>query len=277
MSPRPSSQSLIASARSGRARLRALLLGVLLAFGLGYAALLALGVDVSRQLWLAREALLGPESVGIWRDDERLGWAHVAGSQGRQRVVPDFDVTYHIDGEGHRQTPGAPTGEASAVLFLGGSFTFGHGVEDDQAYAARLQAALPEVRVLNAAVNAWGTAHALLKLEQELKQREDIQAVVYGFISHHTKRNYRRKVWLENLMRSRGRRAPMFAVEGSDDVQRVSREMALACGFPYHQSRTQRPGSLFWESCRAGVPAIITQRNSIRTKFCNFSCKTSME
>ena len=51
----------------------------------------------------------------------------------------------------------------------------------------------------------------------------------------------------------------MFAVEGSDEVQRVSREMALACGFPYHQSRTQRPGSLFWESCRAGVPAIITQ------------------
>ena len=35
----------------------------------------------------------------------------------------------------------------------------------------------------------------------------------------------------------------MFASAGSEDVQRVSREMAMACGFNYHQSRSQRPGS----------------------------------
>ena len=51
----------------------------------------------------------------------------------------------------------------------------------------------------------------------------------------------------------------MFASEGSEEVRRVSREMAMACGFPYHQSRSQRPGSLFWESCNAGIPSIITQ------------------
>lgn len=51
----------------------------------------------------------------------------------------------------------------------------------------------------------------------------------------------------------------MFAVEGSERVQQVSREMALACGFEYHQARGQRPGSLWWEACNAGIPSIITQ------------------
>ena len=51
----------------------------------------------------------------------------------------------------------------------------------------------------------------------------------------------------------------MFASAGSEEVQRISREMALACGFPYHQSRSQRPGSLWWESCNAGKPSIISQ------------------
>ena len=51
----------------------------------------------------------------------------------------------------------------------------------------------------------------------------------------------------------------MFAVEGDENVQRVSREMALACGFAYHQSRGRRPGSLYWEATSAGIPTIITQ------------------
>ncbi|MEM7501861.1 MAG: succinylglutamate desuccinylase/aspartoacylase family protein [Pseudomonadota bacterium] len=51
----------------------------------------------------------------------------------------------------------------------------------------------------------------------------------------------------------------MFAVAGSEQVQQVSRDMALACGFDYHQARGQRPGSLWWEACSAGIPSIITQ------------------
>ena len=51
----------------------------------------------------------------------------------------------------------------------------------------------------------------------------------------------------------------MFAVAGSERVQRVSREMALACGFEYHQARRARNGSLWWEACNAGIPSIITQ------------------
>lgn len=51
----------------------------------------------------------------------------------------------------------------------------------------------------------------------------------------------------------------MYAKEADDETNRASRDMALACGFRYHQSRGKRPGSLFWESCSIGVPAVITQ------------------
>lgn len=210
------------AASRGR-RALALLLSLLLA--VFAAALLvwileASGVDLKRRLWLARIQLLGPEPVGIWRDDARLGWRHMPGATGRQRDVPDFDVAYHIDERGHRLTPGGPGPDAPGVLFLGGSFTFGHGVEDDEPYPALLQRAWPQVRVMNAATNAWGTAHALLALEEELAADDGIALVVYGFITHHVVRNHRSKPWLRQLHESRGRRSPFFALEKSQLVFR---------------------------------------------------------
>jgi len=44
-----------------------------------------------------------------------------------------------------------------------------------------------------------------------------------------------------------------------DEVNRVSREMAIACGFEYFQARDVSPRSLIYEASQAGVPSIITQ------------------
>jgi hypothetical protein len=99
-------------------------------------------------------------------------------------------------------------------LFLGGSFAFGHGVEDSEPYPALIQRAWPEYRVANAAVNAWGTTQALLSLEDELARNEQIVLVVYGFITHHHQRNFVRESWLESLMATRKRRNPYFEVDG---------------------------------------------------------------
>jgi hypothetical protein len=183
-------------------------------------ALEAAGVDVRRRLWLARNRLLGPEAVGIWRADDRLGWRHIAGASGRQRSVPDYDVWYRIDAQGHRSIPGGPAGNAPSVLFLGGSFTFGHGVEDDESYPAVLQRAWPALRVVNAATNAWGTAHALLALEDELEASNGIALVVYGFITHHLMRNHRSARWLRQLDEMQERRNPFFEIDGDELVFR---------------------------------------------------------
>jgi len=45
----------------------------------------------------------------------------------------------------------------------------------------------------------------------------------------------------------------------SVEVNRISREMAQACGFKYFQSRDVDPRSLVYEASQRGIPSIITQ------------------
>lgn len=189
-----------------------------IAVGIGFLALKATGNASSRGLWILRQRIFGLEEVGIWQDDPRLGWRHLPGSEGRHRDVPDFDVRYRIDTHGHRASPASYA--LPKVLVLGGSFTFGHGVEDSETYPARLEAALPGYKVINGAVNAWGTTQALLKLEESLKRYDDIQLVVYGFIAHHHRRNYLRRSWLEHIYTTRKRRNPYFSLAGDRPVYR---------------------------------------------------------
>ncbi len=186
-----------------------------------------IGIDVARRIWLLRESILGPQPAGVHQASDRYGWVHVPSAIGWKRVVPDFDVEYHIDERGHRLTPGGPSSSAPIVLFLGGSFTFGSGVEDDETYPAILQAAWPELRVVNAAVNAWGTTHALLALNDELAANDRIVLVVYGFITHHMFRNYLRKSWLDILKTSNERRNPYFELVGGQLVFKGLADPAL--------------------------------------------------
>ncbi len=169
-----------------------------------------IGIDMSRQIWLLRVYVFGPEPVGIFRQDDVYGWTHIPSSVGRQRVVPDYDAIYHIDSLGHRRTPQPPPPGAPQVLFLGGSFTFGHGVNDTEPYPALLQRTWPDLKVVNAATNAWGTAQAYLALNDEFEKGEQTVLVVYAFITHHLQRNYLRKRWLDRLIDIGDRRNPYF-------------------------------------------------------------------
>lgn len=45
----------------------------------------------------------------------------------------------------------------------------------------------------------------------------------------------------------------------SENINRVSREMAKVCGFEYFQARDVSPRSLVYEASQAGIPSIITQ------------------
>lgn len=203
----------------------ALVLGSLLLAGVcGLVTIWAMqtwgGPETQHRIWQARVRVFGPEAVGIWRDHERLGWEHIPGASGRQRTLPDYDVRYHIDADGRRRTPGQPEGDAATALFLGGSFTFGHGVEDDEVYTVHLQRAWPQLRVVNAAVNAWGTTQALITLQDALARGERLELVVYGYITHHLKRNHRGLAWLRMLFQSRGRRVPYFDIVDGELVFR---------------------------------------------------------
>jgi hypothetical protein len=184
------------------------LIALLLAGGLGE----ALGHSPVEAAWRARLALVGHPRVGIWQDDEELGWRHRASASGRESKWLAYDVGYTTDARGHRVTEGDY--DRPKLLFVGGSFTFGHGVEDEEPFAARLARAFPDHKVINAGVNGWGTAQALVEVEAQLAQHDDVELVVYGFIANHLHRNHRRRSWLEGIDRWGGRRNVLFEQVG---------------------------------------------------------------
>lgn len=147
----------------------------------------------------------------ISRNDDRYGWSNSPNASGRQ-VNRDFSVSYNLDSEGWRRLPAVAAGSARGeVWFLGCSFTFGVGVEDEQTYPHRLAAqAWPTFQVRNFSVSGWGTTQAHLALEHALKQRSAPQLVIYGLIAHHRQRNYLRKSW---FAKSRGGWVPRVEVE----------------------------------------------------------------
>jgi hypothetical protein len=166
-----------------------------------------------------RTAVEGPKAVGIWRTDDRYGYTNVPGATGEHAVPESFDVTYTIDAEGCRASP-MPETVRKRVLFLGGSITFGHGVEDDESYPGVLAHRYwPDVKVKNCSVGGWGTAQAYLKLEDELASGPAPDVVLYGWTADDVRRNYIKRRWVAQ-MAAYGRRHPWFDLVGGKLVYR---------------------------------------------------------
>jgi len=150
------------------------------------------GIGHSSRLWT------GPDDwiEGAVAVDPKVGMVLPPHAVGRQHS-PDFDVIYTSGPEGWRMMPDPQTAHPdSEIWFLGCSFTFGAGVQDDETYAYRLAAqAWPDTRVRNFAVSGYGTTNAYLNLKNQLSRRPNPSAVVYGWISHHRERNYLRRSW----------------------------------------------------------------------------------
>ncbi len=75
------------------------------------------------------------------------------------------------DGEGHRMLPGAPPDDPArpAVLWLGDSFVFGHGVDYDKTFVVLLSSA-GKFRSINTGVPGYGPAQYRQILEDALAQ-----------------------------------------------------------------------------------------------------------
>jgi len=147
-----------------------------------------------------------PAKVGIWQVDDRFGFSHIPNSSG-VHATADFEVTYTIGPDQERLT--APQSNARGkVVFLGGSITFGQGVGDDETFPALLAGLWGDWNTENRAVIAWGTSQAYLVLDDVL-EKGDVAAVVYGLIPHHLHRNYLRKSWVDGVTQY-GMKLPHF-------------------------------------------------------------------
>lgn len=118
----------------------------------------------------------------IWRPSPTHSFTLEPGAVGRHRTAA-FDVTYHIGAQGYHSPPFAvpkdPRGRR--VLAIGDSFTFGHGVEDDENYPAVMRRALaPGAEVINGGyVSGMAPDDAYVYLGQALTRLEP-DVVVHG-------------------------------------------------------------------------------------------------
>ena len=148
----------------------------------------ASSISIRRYIFRAREFYLDGAPLGIHILDDTLGHAHKPGSQANH-LTGEFDVTYHITENGERRIPGNES-EQPVALFLGDSFTFGHGVEDDETFSAVLQAEYWRERSIhNLGVMGWDTVRSLLHLSKTLEAQENVDLVIYGWMHFHDDRN----------------------------------------------------------------------------------------
>lgn len=138
----------------------------------------------------------------VHEPDPVLGWKNKAG----EYVIPPYAATgqeIHLTflPDGTRRTGVKETEDAigNELVIVGGSFTQGLAISDDETYAWKLQERYPESKVMNYGSGAYGTYQSLLVLERELPRLKSPTMVLYGFFDHHEERNVAPGGWLEML------------------------------------------------------------------------------
>ncbi|MBN1343263.1 MAG: hypothetical protein JXQ73_11320 [Phycisphaerae bacterium] len=177
-----------------------------------------LGLQLQWRLHWLGVKLFGDPIARLCQPDDRYGWRLRPDARAKIRT-PDFAVTLTIGPDGDRIVPGRPT-TGPVVACLGGSFTMGTGVNDEEPYPAVLQREYwKSCQIHNMGCQGYGTAHALLRLEDEFAAGKRIDLALYGWIHHHLYRNHCRRSWLDMLAQSKARN-PLFEIEDGKLVRR---------------------------------------------------------
>jgi len=105
---------------------------------------------------LQKELQTVPEDLGV--SHPYIGHLHKPNNTG---VIwsGDFRAVHHTDNHGFRNA--WPWPERAEIVAVGDSLTFGYGVEDDQAWPAILDEALPQMPVVNLGLIGAGTQQYL--------------------------------------------------------------------------------------------------------------------
>ncbi len=129
-----------------------------------------------------------------------------------------YDVSYTTDRYSRRVT--VPRNEADkALIFMGCSYTFGSGVNDDQTLPSQVAALMPECQVVNYGQDGIGAQHIC-----EIMRAKEIQghgiakkaAVIYTFLHVHI----RRAIGVPAITRAFGKNFPWYERENGTLVRR---------------------------------------------------------
>lgn len=171
---------------------------------LGLTASLATAEMVLRskgyQPWRDQRRLTPPASEPLGEPDPVLGWQNKRGHHTTGPYVSGGEKKHvHILPDGSRATSSGPVSQGPLVVMVGGSFTLGQGLSDDETLAWRLQTRRPDYGIVNYGGPAYGTYQSLLILERLFRSERAARIVIYGFIENHEMRNVGRPGWIRAL------------------------------------------------------------------------------
>jgi len=159
------------------------------------------GVDLtlsSRAIDAGRNA---DDINGIHEPDDLLGWRPKPGATGHHSEGEDFAVEYRIDENGFKAIPnrGIPS---ARIFFFGDSYTFGHGVSNEDTYANIIAREYlgDAIHVFNAGVLGYGIEQMygrFLEMESQLHAGD---LVVFAPTSQDLKRNLKDFVFPSKLI-----------------------------------------------------------------------------
>lgn len=118
--------------------------------------------------------------------DPVLGGRLRPGFEGRFSS-PEYDTRWVINASGHRGDRAGPRVPGRfRVAAVGDSFTFGYGVEAEEAWPARLSSLLPRrgdatAEVINLGIGGYGTVQEVTWLAENLESALDPDLVILGF------------------------------------------------------------------------------------------------
>jgi hypothetical protein len=147
---------------------------------------------IARVFHLPFQPQYTPSETAVARFDSELGWSYIPNQSVTQefgpdrRMVPMYfdDLGCRIQKPGNRASRSAPT-----ALFVGDSYTFGHGVTYEESFVGRLASKRDfPLQVVNLGVQAYGTDQSLLLLKRQFK-KFNTKVVVYTFTSMQIDRN----------------------------------------------------------------------------------------
>jgi len=140
---------------------------------------------------------------GFHSPDSTLGWIGTPNYHGRFKSI-DFDIIIEHDEMGLRRATRETRSidsDAEHIVFLGDSFTWGWGVENDEVFTEQLQNRLGDAaQIHNFGVNAYSTAQELLMLEKHALLTEPDTVVVMFFsndLNENTDAKEGRRPWFE--------------------------------------------------------------------------------
>jgi hypothetical protein len=149
-----------------------------------------------------------------------LGWKGAEGNY----VVPPYApggsaFRFSLDANGSRRTSAEDKVSGNEVLTVGGSFTQGWAIGDEESFAWKLQERFPSFNFINYGTGGYGTYQSLLVLERELPRLKSPRLVIYSYTHHHQFRNVAPASWLRGLARfsRRGMVEVPYVTLGPDD------------------------------------------------------------